>query len=174
MAALEGEIGKLQADQLAGMRDNLNSLFHECVAHLSHQHQIRVVYALQTLVGVIKAVYKKCVQLSGFDLVNFLIGFDRAEQEMAILLAHVNRFLVADSPACLKDLCLKLLLVLASGSDNISNNTLVEFLMINSDKLFDSLIQLLTQSGLRSRHGRAAVTVLTAIYKRIHNVKSNP
>ena len=28
MAALEGEIGKLQADQLAGMRENLNVLFH--------------------------------------------------------------------------------------------------------------------------------------------------
>merc|ERR1719450_906416 len=174
MAALEGEIGKLQADQLAGMRDNLNSLFHECVAHLSHQHQIRVVYALQTLVGVVRAVYKKCVQLSGFDLVNFLIGFDRAEQEMAILLAHVNRFLVADSPACLKDLCLKLFLVLASGSDNISNNTLVEFLMINSDKLFDSLIQLLTQSGLRSRHGRAAVTVLTLLVQYRKYDSSNP
>ena len=28
MAALEGEIGKLQADQLAGMRENLNVLVH--------------------------------------------------------------------------------------------------------------------------------------------------
>merc|ERR1719422_1393596 len=57
MAALEGEIGKLQADQLAGMRDNLNSLFHECVAHLPHQHQIRVVYALHSGGG-----YQGCLQ----------------------------------------------------------------------------------------------------------------
>merc|ERR1719225_946124 len=98
MAALEGEIGRLQADQLAGMRDNLNSLFHECVAHLAHSHQIRVVYALQTLVGVVRAVYRKCVQLSGFDLVNFLIGFDRAEQEMSILISNVTRFLSEDHP----------------------------------------------------------------------------
>merc|ERR1711963_197446 len=81
---------------------------------------------------------------------------------------------MADSPACLKDLCLKLLLVLASGSDNISNNTLVEFLMINSDKLFDSLIHLLTQSGLRSRHGRAAVTVLTLLVQYRKYDSSNP
>merc|ERR1719402_585434 len=39
MAVLEAEIGRLGADQLAGMRDNLNMLFHECVAHLSHSHQ---------------------------------------------------------------------------------------------------------------------------------------
>ena len=40
MAVLEAEIGRLGADQLAGMRDNLNMLFHECVAHLSHSHQV--------------------------------------------------------------------------------------------------------------------------------------
>jgi len=172
MAVLEGEIGKLQADQLAGMRDNLNALFHECVAHLSHQHQIRVVYALQTLVGVIRAVYKKCVQLSGFDLVNFLIGFDRAEQEMSILLTSVNRFLSGESPACLKELCLQLLLVLASGTDNVSTNTLLEYLMINS--VFESLVGLLGQAGERSKHGKSAVTVLTLLVQYRKYDSSNP
>merc|ERR1719193_2259434 len=159
MAALEAEIGALQADQLSGVRENLNSLVHECISHLSNSHQIKILYALQTLTGVVRAVHKKCVQLSGFDLVNFLIGFDRAEQEMSKLLSHINGFLTTDSPACLKDLCLKLLLVLASGTDNVSTNTLLEYLMINS--VFDSLVRLLTQPGLRSRHGRSAVTVLT-------------
>ena len=172
MAALEGEIGKLQADQLAGMRDNLNSLFHECVAHLSHQHQIRVVYSLQTLVGVIKAVYKKCVQLSGFDLVNFLIGFDRAEQEMSILISCVVRFLEEEHPACLKDLCLQLLLVLTSGTDNVSSNTLLEYVMINS--VFDSLVGLLGHQGHRKRHGPQVVTVLALLVQYRKYESSNP
>merc|ERR550519_3220845 len=172
MAILEGEIGRLQADQLAGMRENLNALFHECVAHLSHQHQIRVVYALQTLVGVIRAVYKKCVQLSGFDLVNFLIGFDRAEQEMSILLTSVNRFLSGESPASLKELCLQLLLVLASGTDNVSTNTLLEYLMINS--VFESLVGLLGQAVERSKHGKSAVTVLTLLVQYRKYDSSNP
>jgi len=172
MAILEGEIGRLQADQLAGMRDNLNALFHECVAHLSHQHQIRVVYALQTLVGVIRAVYKKCVQLSGFDLVNFLIGFDRAEQEMSILLTSVTRFLAGESPASLKELCLQMLLVLASGTDNVSTNTLLEYLMINS--VFESLVGLLAQAGERVRHGKSAVTVLTLLVQYRKYDSSNP
>lgn len=172
MAVLEAEVGRLQADQLAGMRDNLNSLFHECVAHLAHSHQIRAVYALQTLVGVVRAVYKKCVQLSGFDLVNFLIGFDRAEQEMSILTTQVNRFLTEESPACQKDLCLKLLLVLASGTDNVSTNTLLEYLMINS--VFESLSHLLSLSEERVQHGRAAVTVLTLLVQYRKYDSSNP
>ena len=172
MSALEGEINKLQADQLAGMRDNLNSLFHECVGHLSHSHQIRVVYALQTLVGVIRAVYRKCVQLSGFDLVNFLIGFDRAEQEMSILISCVCKFLSEEYPACLKELCLQLLLVIASGTDNVSTNTLLEYLMINS--VFDSLVCLLAQGGHRHRHGQLTVTVLALMVQYRKYESSNP
>merc|ERR1719289_663372 len=102
MAALEAEIGSLQADQLSRVRENLNSLVHECISHLANSHQIKVLYALQTLTGVVRAVYKKCAQLSEFDLVNFLIGFDRAEQEMSCLLNHINNFLMDESPACLK------------------------------------------------------------------------
>merc|ERR1719402_1224737 len=172
MAVLEAEIGRLGADQLAGMRDNLNMLFHECVAHLSHSHQIRVVYALQTLVGVCRATYKKCAQLSGFDLVNFLIGFDRAEQEMSKLVSQVNRFLLSDCPTCLKDLCLKLLLVIASGTDNVSANTLLEYLMINS--VFESLVSLLSLPDRRVNHGAAAVTVLTLLVQYRKYDSSNP
>jgi len=172
MAALETEVGRLQADQLSAMRENLNTLFHECVAHLAHPHQIRVVYALQTLVGVIKAVYKKCVQLSGFDLVNFLIGFDRAEQEMSILLTFVTRCLEGEQPACLKDLCLQLLLVLASGTDNVSTNTLLEFVMLNS--VFECVVSLLAAAGPRSTHGRAAVTVIALLVQYRKYDSSNP
>lgn len=172
MAALEAEIGSLQADQLAGVRENLNSLVHECIQHLGNVHQIKVVYALQTLVGVMRAVYKKCAQLSGFDLVNFLIGFDRADQEMALLLGHVADILSQDSPACLKDLCLKLLLVMVTGTDIVSNNTLLEYLMLNP--VFDSLILLLSQPDKRVRHGQATVTVLTLLVQYRKYDSSNP
>ena len=150
----------------------LISLFHECVTHLSHHHQIRVVYALQTLVGVVRAVYKKCVQLSGFDLVNFLIGFDRAEQEMSILVSRVTKFLCGDHPACLKDLCLQLLLVISSGTDNVNNNTLLEYLMINS--VFHSVVGLLGEAGHRKRHGRNAATVLALLVQYRKYESSNP
>merc|ERR1719334_2134097 len=172
MAALEAEIGSLQADQLSRVRENLNSLVHECIAHLANSHQIKVLYALQTLTGVVRAVYKKCAQLSGFDLVNFLIGFDRAEQEMSCLLNHINNFLMDESPACLKDLCLKFVLVLATGTDNISSNTLLEYLMINS--VFDSLVLQLSQADSRTKQGHQAITILTLLVQYRKPDSSNP
>nr|ALS04509.1 UPF0668 protein C10orf76-like protein [Acartia pacifica] len=172
MAALESEIGNLAADQLSGVRENLNTVVHQCIQHLSNVHQIKVVYALQTLTGVVRAVYKKCAQLSGFDLVNFLIGFDRAEREMSRLLHHINTFLVDESPSCLKDLCLKFLLVLVTGTDNVSSNTLLEYLLINP--VFDSLILLLAQADLRAKHGHQAITILTILVQYRKHDSTNP
>ena len=53
---------KLSPDQFASCRPNLNRLFEECVANLEcRDRPIRVVYSLQTLCGLIKAVFRKQV-----------------------------------------------------------------------------------------------------------------
>ena len=45
----------------------------------------------------------------------------------------------------MKDLCLKLLLVMATGIDNVSQNTLLEYVMMNS--VYESLVHLLSHAG---------------------------
>ena len=55
------------------------------------------------------------------------------------------RFLVGDEPASMKELCLKLLLILCTGMENVSQNTLMEYLMMNS--IFESLVYLLSNAG---------------------------
>ena len=48
-------------------------------------------------------------------------------------------------------MCLKLLLILVTGTDNVSQNILLEYIMINS--LFNSFVRLLSDPILRNQHG---------------------
>ena len=73
------------------VRWNLNQLFAECVSNLGEDHHIRVVYALQTLCGLVRAATKKQMTGStGYDRINLLVGFDQAEQRMQKLMNHLN------------------------------------------------------------------------------------
>jgi hypothetical protein len=90
---LEAEVAKMSAEAIAAppVRDNLNALFEECVANLGEEHHIKVVYALQTLCGLVRAATKKqSAGSSGFDLINLLVGFDAAENRMQELVSRLN------------------------------------------------------------------------------------
>lgn len=158
---LENEISKLTSEQLfaGSLRTNLNRLFEESLDNLGSDHHIRVVYALQTLCGLIRSAFRK--QGSGFDLVNLLMNFEVAEIRMQTLITHINHFLMGDEPASMKELCLKLLLILCTGMENVSQNTLMEYLMMNS--IFESLVHLLSIAESRSAHGSYAILLLTIL-----------
>lgn len=110
----ETELCKLNHEQVSAARVNLNTLFEQSLLNLAEEHHIRVVYALQTLCGLLRGAFRK-QSTAGVDLVNLLMGFEVAEQRMTHLIDHMNNFLMGDEPASLKDLCLKLLLIIASG-----------------------------------------------------------
>ena len=53
---------KLSPEQFTSCQTNVNRLFEECVANLEcRDRPIRVVYSLQTLCGLVKAVFRKQV-----------------------------------------------------------------------------------------------------------------
>ncbi|XP_066992006.1 armadillo-like helical domain-containing protein 3 isoform X1 [Anabrus simplex] len=170
--SLEAEIQKLSGEQLVALKENINILFKQCISTLGHEHHIRVVYALQTLCALIHSIYKKTSGEYGFDIINILMGFEMAEKLMQDLLDHCNNFLTGDYPASLKALCLKLLLVLVTGTENVSQNTLLEYVMINS--IFEALIQLLCEPATRTQHGHDAVLLLTLLVNYRKHEAANP
>ncbi|RZF43949.1 hypothetical protein LSTR_LSTR006757 [Laodelphax striatellus] len=169
---LEAEIMKLQGDQLLAIKDNMNMLFSQCIETLGHEHTIRVIYALQTLCAVVSSFYKRALGDCGFNVINILVGFDEAEERMRMLLYHCNNFLSGDNPVSLKSLCLKLLLLIVTGTENVSQNTLLEYIMMNS--IFETLIQLLTDGASRISHGHDVVLLLTLLVNYRKHEAANP
>ncbi|XP_014256484.1 UPF0668 protein C10orf76 homolog [Cimex lectularius] len=168
---LETEILRLNEEQLLMAKNNINTLFVQCIETLGNEHQLRVVYALQTLCALISAVYKTSGQC-GFDVIDILMGFDAAEQHMKLLLSYCNMILNGEGAPNLKSLCLKLLLLMVTGNDNVSQNTLLEFVMVNS--IFETLIQLLCDTRTRLDHGHDLVLLLTLLVNYRKYESANP
>lgn len=140
---------------------------------------------------------------SGFDLINTLIGFDEADDRMKRLIGTCNRFLtrsasqetaqiasggedatvesmereLADQVAVnevVREMCLKLLLVLVTGTDNVSQNVLLEYMMVNNCRLFEALVQTLSDPVLRQRHGHDTVILMTVLVNYRKYESANP
>ncbi|KAK4881781.1 hypothetical protein RN001_005100 [Aquatica leii] len=161
VAYFENEMQKLTPDQIILIKENLNVLFSQCVDTLNHEHNIRVGYALQTLCVLVSSIYKKATAESGLDVISLLMGFQVAEEKMQQLLKHCNDFLTGDAPESLKNLCLKLLLVFVTGTENVSQNTIIEYIMFTS--MFECLMQLLCDTPSRQIHGHDVVILLTLL-----------
>uniref|UniRef100_A0A6Q2ZEF6 Armadillo-like helical domain-containing protein n=1 Tax=Esox lucius TaxID=8010 RepID=A0A6Q2ZEF6_ESOLU len=167
---LETKLECLDGDELMKTKDNVNSLFHHCVQTLAEEHQIKVVNALQTLCALFRGVHQKNKSASGFDIINMLMGFDKAEHRMKDLMESLDSLLCGEGSESLKALCLKLLLCLVTVTDNISQNTILEYVMINS--IFEAVLQILSDVSSRGRHGYDAVVLLALLvnYRKYESV----
>ncbi|RMC11471.1 hypothetical protein DUI87_11590 [Hirundo rustica rustica] len=158
---LEGKLEALDGEELMKIKDNINCLFQHCIQALGEEHPIRVVNALQTLCALIRGVHQKNKSTSGFDIINMLVGFDKAELCMKNLMESLDSLLCAEGSESLKSLCLKLLLCLVTVTDNISQNTILEYVMINS--IFEAILQILSSPLSRREHGYDAVVLLALL-----------
>ncbi|XP_053604682.1 armadillo-like helical domain-containing protein 3 isoform X2 [Plodia interpunctella] len=169
---LEAEILKLSAEQLINMKESINLLVSQCIEMLGQEHHIRLVYALQTLSAVLVTMYQRMGQDPNLNIKEILIGTDNANVKMQKLFEHCSTILSGDVPDSLKSMVLKLLLVIATGLDNIDDNPLVEYLMMNS--LFEPLVQLLCTSTERQQHGYDVVLLLMCLVNYKKQESANP
>ncbi|MEE6486114.1 hypothetical protein FKM82_014508 [Ascaphus truei] len=167
---LEAKLESQDGEELMKIKDNMNSLFHHCIQALRAEHQIRVVNSLQTLCALIRGVHQKNKPTSGFDIINMLMGFDKAEVRMKNLMESLDVLLCGEGSESLKSLCLKLLLCLVTVTDNISQNTILEYVMINS--IFEAILQILSNPPSRREHGYDAVVLLALLvnYRKYESV----
>lgn len=111
---------------------------------------------------------------------------------MRQLITKCNNLLISDVSETPRLMCLKLLLVnffllvllcgifnksfsqvLVTGSNNVSQNILLEYIMINS-QLFDSCVRLLSDPTLRGLYGHDVVILLTLLVNYRKYETANP
>lgn len=153
---------------------------------IGDSHPKRIFNGLQTLAALIHGFFRKAAGEQGFDIINTLIGFEVAEERMTRLATFLNKFLtkgaLEEAPPldhneeetlanhqailrtneCIRDISLKLWLLLVTGTDHVSQNVLLEYIMINNS-IFDSLVNILSESQWRPRHGNDVVILLTLL-----------
>uniref|UniRef100_A0A8C5EDR4 Armadillo-like helical domain-containing protein n=1 Tax=Gouania willdenowi TaxID=441366 RepID=A0A8C5EDR4_GOUWI len=154
---LESKLETVDGEEVQRIQYNINSLFHHCVQALGEEHQIKVVNALQTLCALFRGVHQKNKSASGFDIINMLMGFDKAEQRMKVYsnMDHSHQRTI--------DLYQRV-------TDNISQNTILEYVMINS--IFEAILQVLSDVSSRGQHGYDAVVLLALLvnYRKYESV----
>lgn len=157
---IEKKFESLTAKEILPMKERLNYLFDKCLEYIQCDQPVRVINALQTMSCLFRGIHTVEVGDHGFDRIDLLIGFDMAETSMQVLLRCLTAGLTNDHyNTILKSVILQLLLVIATGTENISQNTFVEYLMTN-EELYDTLLELLSDPVARSRLGSDTVLLL--------------
>eukprot|EP00116_Pleurobrachia_bachei_P007877 sb/3468139/ len=127
--------------------------------------------SLKTLSTLVKCVWRKDLG-EGFRAVDVLVGFDQAEKTMSQLIEEIHKILIANKIQELKYYALLFLKILCSASDNVSQNTMVEYLMLHS--LWYSLCKVLVNPSLRSSLGTHSLSLLAILLNYRKNEYSNP
>lgn len=186
METLENELLKLTPEQYSNAKRNIQQFFTECIKILSTGSPKRIHNALQTIGVFIHVLFRKLAMPgtcgSGSDSSNSgglggmpasFITISDIEEDMRELMKQLYEILASNIPSDRpKDLCLKTLLIIATGMDNVNENCLIEFII--GQNMFEVFKNMLSDSSLRNLHGHDVVTLLTILVNYRKHEGSNP
>jgi hypothetical protein len=146
--------------ELLKVKNNVNMLVSHCMRAMADDNQIRAAHAMQTLGLVFQGVFaKEAFAAGGGDPVSVIFAPERKEECMSELLGAIRATIQkVDSGTVLKDLSLKLLVIMTTATYSLDANPLVGSMM--ADPFFDDLIQLFTGKELRENHGGMTIKLL--------------
>ena len=112
---------------------NSFNLIKEFIQYFSlAQYHIRIFNALQTLCILIRASFKKKLAEFTCDPLSLLFTPPDDESTMRGLIEDMSRILTDEFPISLKNLCLKLMLLMLTADQDVNENAMLPFFMANS------------------------------------------
>lgn len=160
VGVLEEIFNQLSSTELVALKGPINKLFSKCVDGLKEEHSIKSLNILMTLSCVVRCVWRRDLG-EGFRAVDVLVGFDQAETILSALLGEIHKILVSSQLQDLKFYALTFLKILLTASDNISQNTMVEYLMLQP--LWYSLCKVIVSPILRTNLGSPSLSLLALL-----------
>ncbi|KAL6073252.1 Armadillo-like helical domain-containing protein 3 [Balamuthia mandrillaris] len=131
-------------EQLLQLKPNINNIFENCVRALHEDNKLRVYHAMQTLCTLLRCIFTKKFTNFGYDIINILSGIEKADDLFQDMICSVQALLCSErSRIVLKSLALKLLLTIVTATDNIHQNTLLEYFMLDTTNVFPTILRLI-------------------------------
>jgi len=118
------------------------------------------------------SMFKKSNSDPTCNILNEIFGHEKMDEWLKLLMQYCNRILLGDVPENARFMCLKLLQVLVTGTDNVNQNALFEHLMMHS--MFDAFVRLLSDPTFRTQHGHDIVILLTILVNYRKHEATNP
>lgn len=119
-------------ERLFACRASVSEICGECVSYLHDPNLLRVSHALETLIIVLQYVARKRFAEKGLGVINVVAGGQGKADEFFSQLLNGCATIMANHelPVALRRLAVRLLLVIATGTDNINQNALVGYFML--------------------------------------------
>jgi len=192
-AYLEKKFESLPIKDLNFLTNELNQLFLKCCEYVLSENIIRMINALQTMIVLFRMAQQHQQTAPSNDehaiIKPFTTNFHALIHEVQLqLLLRTLTSILADTPlskdddyevktmtshpTILKRLALKLLLTMACVTDNIHENPFVEFMMIEGEKIENSLIEILVSPTERVKYGKDVLLLLVLLvnYRKYESV----
>ncbi|XP_050660084.1 armadillo-like helical domain-containing protein 3 isoform X4 [Macaca thibetana thibetana] len=164
---LEGKLESLDGEELMKIKDNINCLFQHCIQALGEEHPIRVVNALQTLCALIRGVHQKNKSTSGFDIINMLMGFDKAELCMKSVNPYIVKLSIVDDEATLNGMGLVIAQALSEYNRQYKDKE-----EEHQSGFFSALTNMVGSMFIADAHEKISVqtneAILLALYEAVH------
>eukprot|EP00035_Acanthoeca_spectabilis_P001335 m.79355 g.79355 ORF g.79355 m.79355 type:complete len:703 (+) comp10796_c0_seq1:77-2185(+) len=166
---------RLDIHDFLGIRHTMHIVYDHCIDSLGSPIQIRAANAMLTL-GILlqEAFAKQGFKNFAYDVIDTVVGFDEAPRRMNALITAVAKILTSRTAGDqLKDVALRLLIIVATATAEIDQNVLLKHFM--ETHLFDELIQLLRKED-RAQHGHHTLLLLGLLlsYRRNDPETVNP
>nr|XP_002131899.1 armadillo-like helical domain-containing protein 3 [Ciona intestinalis] len=184
---LEKKLEAMTIKDLLNFKEDLNRFFAKCAEYIMCDYLIRKINSLQTMSCLFRIILSHDLGDHGFEVIDLLVGFGSADVQMQLLLRSLTSILTntvdgsledeeedleRNYPPILKTLALQLLLIISTGRDNVSQNTFLEYVMLEEEGIEAALVEMLADPVERSRHGVDIILLLTLLvnYRKYESV----